>query len=478
MEQIVHATAAQFVGRERERRVLEQAWASSVGAFVPVYGRRRIGKSTLLLHFLEKKRGLYHVGKVAPAELQVRELLQTAAAVLEQPLLGQLATTTWKEAIEQVEQAWPKNERMVLVLDEFQGTCSASPELPSVLQELWDRKWKKSGRVMLVLCGSFVGFMEREVLGKKSPLYGRRTAQIHLQPLDWYESTLLHPHWGLEQQTEAYFLCGGVPQYLLTFDPKKSVRTNIEATLLDEFAPLYREPEFLLREELREVEKYHAVLYAVANGHGTQRQIAQATGLPERSLHYWLEQLVQLGYVARRFPLSLGPKNRRKVRFVLEDPLLKFWFRFVFPHKSALAYLGPVRTYAQHIKPELDAYFGGCFERLCRETLPTLLRSEDVAASLEVGEYWNDGVQIDVVGVRDDGWVELGECKWGSVHSVGALRKELERKVTAFPNAPGATLRSHCFVRQLGHGFKPSRGEHWHTLEQMYRVCKAEHRSR
>jgi|CXWL01.1.fsa_nt_gi AAA+ ATPase superfamily predicted ATPase len=465
--------AADFVGRERELKVLEDAWASSAGAFVPVYGRRRIGKSTLLLQFLEKKRGLYHVGKVAPAELQIRELLQTAAEVLKQPLLAQVAVTTWKAALEHLERAWPEGERLVLVLDEFQWTVGASPELPSVLQELWDRKWRHSGRMMLVLCGSFVGFMEHEVLGKKSPLYGRRTAQIHLQPMSWHESSLLHSGWSLEQQTEAYFICGGVPQYLLAFDPKKSVRTNIETTLLDEFAPLYREPEFLLREELREVEKYHAVLYAVAAGETTQRRIAQVTGLPERSLHYWLEQLVQLGYVGRRFPLTGGPRNRRKVRFVLEDPLLKFWFRFVFPHKSALAYLGPALTFAQHIKPELDAYFGGCFERLAKEMLPHVLRHEGVTASVEVGEYWDSDVQIDLVGIRDDGCIDLGECKWGKVRSAPAVRAELATKLAAFPNPKQATLRRRFFVRNLPAKLETERDETWHDLASLQRLVKA-----
>lgn len=459
-----------FVGRERELEVLETAWASSKGAFVPVYGRRRIGKSTLLLRFLEKKRGLYHVGKVAPAELQIRELLQTAAEVLKQPLLAQLTVTTWKAAFEHLEQAWPKGERLVLVLDEFQWTVGASPELPSVLQELWDRKWRHSKQVMLVLCGSFVGFMEHEVLGKKSPLYGRRTAQIHLQSLSWHESSRLHSGWSLEQQTEAYFICGGVPQYLLAFDPRKSVRTNIETTLLDEFAPLYREPEFLLREELREVEKYHAVLYAVAAGETTQRRIAQATGLPERSLHYWLEQLVQLGYVGRRFPLTGAPKNRRQVCFVLEDPLLKFWFRFVFPHKSALTYSGPALTFAQHIKPELDAYFGTCFERLAKEMLPLVLHDERVTASVEVGEYWDNGVQIDLVGVRDDGCIDLGECKWGKVRSAPALRAELATKVAAFPNPKKSTLRRRFFVRALPPKLVSERDESWHDLESLHRL--------
>ncbi|MBL8950270.1 MAG: ATP-binding protein [Myxococcaceae bacterium] len=462
--------AATFVGRERELQVLEDAWSGPRGAFIPVYGRRRVGKSALLLEWLGKKPGIYQVGKVAPAELQIRELLEAAAQALKQPLLATAPARGWKEAFELIEQSWTKAERLVLVLDEFQWMVSASPELPSVLQELWDRRWKTSKRLMLVLCGSFIGFMEREVLGSKSPLFGRRTAQIHLKPFGWGEAARFHPGYSLQARAEAYFICGGIPQYLETFDSSRSIRANIEANLLHEFAPLYREPEFLLREELREVEKYHAVLYAIAEGHYTQKEIAEATALPLRSLHYWLEQLVQLGYVARRHPLTGGPVKQRAVRFVLEDPLLRFWFRFVFPHRSAVARLGPSAAYLELIKPQLEGYFGLCFERLCREALPWLWASEKVTADAQVGEYWDKAVQLDVVGARSDGVIDLGECKWGAVGSPKALRDELERKVLAYPNPKNATLVRRLFVREARS--PRDDGAKWYDLESLYALAQ------
>ena len=466
------ATRRHFVGRARELGVLEDAWRSDRGAFIPVYGRRRVGKSALLLEWLSQRPGVYNVGKLAPAELQIRELLEAAAQAVGQPLLATAPARGWKEAFELIERSWSRPERLVLVLDEFQWMVAASPELPSVLQELWDRRWKRSRRVMLVLCGSFIGFMEREVLGSKSPLYGRRTAQIHLKPFGFPEAASFHPHYSLQARAEAYFICGGIPQYLETFDESRSIRQNIEATVLQDFAPLYREPEFLLREELREVEKYHAVLFAIADGNYTQREIARVTTLPERSLHYWLEQLVQLGYVARRRPLTGGPRNQRSVHFVLEDPLLRFWFRFVFPHRSAVARLGPSAAFLELIKPQLEAYFGLCFERLAREALPWIWFDEGVTADAEVGEYWDRDVQIDVVGARTDGVIDLGECKWGAVGSATALREELDRKTVAFPNPKNATLVKRIFVRERR---APSRddGSKWYDLERMHALGRA-----
>ncbi len=456
-----------FVGRTQELALLERQHRAKGGAFVPIYGRRRIGKSELILRFLEKHPGLYHVGKQAPAALQIREFLDEAARLLSEPLLAALPATDWRSAIEHVEQRWKSTAKLVLAFDEFQWTAEASPELPSLLQELWDRKWKRSGKVMLILCGSFIGFMEREVLGARSPLFGRRTAQIQLQPFDFAQACLLHKGWSLQQQAETFFVLGGIPQYLNTFEAGASLQQNVEAQLLHEFAPLFREPEFLLREELRDVQSYHAVLLAIAAGAGATKDIAARAGLPERSLPYYLEQLVQLGYVARRMPLTGAKPSRWHVRFSLEDPLLRFYFRFIFPHRGFVQRYGAKRSWRELVAPDLESYFGGCFERLCRQALPAVWAQEGVSAGGEVGEYWDKSVQIDVVGLRDDGWIELGECKWGAPGSPSALAAELETKRVGYPNPKKRTLGKRLFFRQTPARFKAA-GMRVHDLEDLH----------
>jgi AAA+ ATPase superfamily predicted ATPase len=458
-----------FIGRTAELQALAGAYRHPASALVPIYGRRRVGKSELILKFLDGKPGVYFVGKMAPAALQIREFLVEAARVLDEPLLAAVAPEGWGTALRLVMERWKAPQKLVIVLDEFQWIASASPELPSVLQELWDRHWKGSGKVLLILCGSFVGFMEREVLGNKSPLFGRRTQQIHLLPFGYREAGEFHRSWSLEERALAYFICGGVPFYLACFDAALSVEMNIERNLLNEFAPLFREPDFLLREELREVESYHAVLHAVASGQSTMRTIAQASALPERSLHYYLDQLAAIGYIGRRYALSGERPVRRNVRFVLEDPLLRFWFRFVFPNLSFLQAAGARRTVRERIRPEFQAYAGLCFERLCREALPVLYEREGVGASFRVGEFWSKSVQIDVVGLRDDRWTDLGECKWGLVSSVPAIVEELSRKVGQYPNRRGATIGQRVFVKRRPTGKAPESGTvRWHSLEDLY----------
>ena len=451
---------------------------SSAGAFVQdpiagiakrLYGRRRVGKSARILRFLQRRPGLYYVGKSAPKRLQMKALLVEAGRVLDAPLLAEIAPKDWKTTLEHIDRSWTGPGRRILALDEFQWIVGTSPELPSVLQELWDRRWRDSPRFMVILCGSVIGFMEREVLGKKSPLYGRRTAQILLRPLGYREVAAFHGGWSREDQARAWLVCGGIPLYHRFFPPDRFFAQSLREQLLDEYAPLYREPAFLLREELRDVENYYAVRMAVAAGHHESRAIAEAAGVPERSLHYWIQQLSNLGYLGRRYPLTGKRPVKRHVRYVLEDPLLRFWFRFVYPNLSYLQHRGPSKTFADRIRRDLPAYFGTCFERLCRAALPDLYAKEGVEAGFEVGEYWDRRVQIDLVSLRGDRWTDLGECKWGRVRSLPALQRELASKVSAFPNPRNATIARRFFLRRLPKQVPEGMpADRWYDLEALY----------
>lgn len=458
-----------FVGREQEQDLLRRAYESPESALIPIYGRRRVGKSELILHFLEDRPGIYYLGKKAPAALQLRELLEEAASDLDEPLLTGLAGAGWREALATIVDRWPRERKLVLALDEFQWMVETSPELPSVLQELWDRRWREAGNVLLILCGSHVGFMEREILGRKSPLFGRRTAQILLRPFGFREAAAFHPGYSLEDRARTYFICGGVPFYLRFFSGRRSVEMNVVREILEEHAALHREPDFLLREELREVVSYHAVLTAVAEGAGASSDIARRAGLEPNKLHYYLKQLLELGYLRRRYPLLDKRPSTRHVRYDLDDPLLRFWFRFVFPNMSYILHRGAESALRDRIRPHLDAHYGHAFERLCREALPRIYAREGVTAAFEVGEFWSKESQIDVVGLRDDGWIDLGECKWGAVRAPRRLEAELEDKVRAYPNPGNATVGRHIFVRRRPGSAVAGGGEvRWHDLEDLY----------
>jgi hypothetical protein len=464
---------ANFVGRKRELAALEREWKEERGAFVPIYGRRRVGKSELILHFLHGKRGLYYVGKRVPPALQVREFLRAASEALGEPLLAEHPADGWSQALRLVEERWKGAGKFILAFDEFQWVAEASPELPSILQEAWDRRWKNGG-CMLILCGSYIGFMEREVLGQRSPLFGRRTAQIFLRPFGFAEAARFHPGYSRLDQARVAFICGGVPLYLRCFSRDRSVEQNIAAALFEETGPLVREAEFLLREELREVANYHSVLLALAAGSATPSAISKVTGLDQRALQFYLSTLREIGYVQRRHPLTETMPSVRVVRYALEDPLLCFWFRFVFPNLGRIAVLGSERAVQQLVQPQFEAFSGHAFERLCRDALPSLYVREGVAAAFEIGEYWDHETQIDLVGLRKDNWTDLGECKWTTVRSPKALRIELMQRAARFPNKRSATLGLRYFTRTaVKPPPDPALHERWHCLEELYSVADA-----
>ncbi len=267
-----------------------------------------------------------------------------------------------------------------------------------------------------------------------------------------------------------YFVCGGIPYYLRFFSPSQSVETNIRTNFLNEFSALAREPEFLLREELKELKKYFGILTALASGAVSNRQIAQVTGIEEKSLFYYQNTLIELGYIARHYPLSGKKVNKRQVRYKLDDPLLRFWFRFIYPNGSAIYQMDEKNAFVNLIRPQLDSYFGQCFENLCKEALARIYLREGLTCSYEIGEYWDKNVQIDVVGIRQDGVVDIGECKWGKVVSTPKLIQELRAKMAAFPNPENYTIHGLLFLRSHVQIPDESRIRLW-TLEQLYGDC-------
>ena len=439
-------TPAGFVGRRAELAALERHYKAARSGLIPVYGRRRVGKTELLLHFATKKPTIYFTASDKLRTPQIIDFVRAAADWLGAAHLAEAAPATWEAALKLVIGSAPAGKKLVLVLDEFQWLCASSPELPSVLQRLWDLEWQRGNRLLLILCGSFIGFMEREVLGARSPLHGRRTAAIRLEPFGFREAAGFHPKWSREEQARAYFVCGGVPAYLRRFDPERSVAQNIASEFFAVDAFFQREPDFLLREELAEVKQAASVLEATARGRHSQSEIARSIGLSTAALAPHLKNLVGLGYLERVFPLFPGRPPRTSVLYRVADPLLRFWFRFVEPHWSTLRRFTPERAFEQMVAPQWDAYCGESFERMCREALPLIYEKEGVTGKYEVGEFWDRATQIDVVGLRADGWVDLGECKWHGRPAVAAVTRELETRAAHFPSQR-RTVRPRIFLR-------------------------------
>jgi uncharacterized protein len=404
-----------FVNRIRELQFLENRFASDGAQLIVLYGRRRVGKTELLRTFCEGKPHVFFVADLGTEEGQLAEFTRQIGEFTagDPNLLAPFAS--WEAAFNFL--ARQTRERLVVVLDEFTYLIDVNGALPSTFQKLWDTQLQGT-RLMLVLCGSYVGMMEQEVLAYRSPLYGRRTGQWRLQPLSFWAAKEMLPRFSLEDMVRAYAVLGGVPAYLRQFDDKLSLLRNIEQKILTLGEFLYDEPRFLLLQELREPSRYFAVLEAVAGGRTRLNEIAQATKIAATSVSFYLKTLQEMGLIDRIVPATeTNPAKSRWGIYQLADSYFRFWFRFVYPNHSLLE-RGETRQVMVRVGRQLDQYVGPAFEALCQEAVWRAQGVPDNVLRLEftpsaVGRWWNRRQEVDVVAMGE-GAALLGECKWSS----------------------------------------------------------------
>jgi AAA+ ATPase superfamily predicted ATPase len=435
----------QFIGRSVELDLLNREYRGDKGSFVPVFGRRRVGKSQLLVEFAHGKPLLYFT---AMQSTNAQNLVAFGRQAAKLTGIQSLATAAdWETLLQDTVAGWRSAERRILVIDEIQWAVQAAPELPSLIQRLWDHDWQHRKDLMLILCGSQFGFFRDQILLAGSPLYGRRTAHINLQPFELQEAGQFHPNLSHEDRAQIYFITGGIPYYLQKFE-EESVRTNIVRNFLSPQADLATEADFLLYEETKLVPMAKAVLSAIADGNVRYSDIAEATGRESNGLAYHLEPLEEIGFIKKKYPVSPQPASRKLVRYEISDPFLRFWFRFFSRQYDAEAIANPDGFFQDQIQPQLESYWGTCWERLCRRQLPRIYEKEGITCHAEIGEFWAaKTVQIDLVSLRGDKRIELGECRWRHVRSLPALAQELDQKMTHFPNPKGVSMGRRLFVR-------------------------------
>ncbi len=414
-----------FVNRVSELELLEKHFTSGKAELFVLYGRRRVGKTELLARFCEGKRSIFFVSDLG-SEISLRTSLSAAVNMtLFGPNQMNAVYSTWEDLLNAVAQA-AQSERLVLVLDEFPYLVTAYPPLATILQRVWDQILKNS-QIMLVLCGSYIGMMEETILGYQAPLYGRRTAQYLLEPLQFKDARLFYPSFDLEDQIRAYAVYGGTPAYLHTIQPKQTLRENILEGILTRGSFLYDEVRFVLQQELREPRNYFAILQAIAMGKTRLNEIKQATGIEGATAY--LDTLQQLHLVERIVPVTEShPHKSRRGIYRLKDHYLRFWFRYVHPNRSQLE-LGGAKLILDHeVMATIDHFASLTFEEVCQQFLWQSGFSEKLAfLPTHIGNWWKANEEIDliVVGKR---YAILVECKW-SFKRVGIdILADLERK--------------------------------------------------
>ena len=418
-----------FIGRERELASLDILYNSGKFEFVVLYGRRRVGKTALINHFIGGKNAIYFMG----VESNAKQNLENFSKSIIEYASGIAADTSFasfQAALEAVFQLSEK-ERVILVIDEYPYVARASKSLASTLQLLID-KYKDQSKLMLILCGSSMSYMEDHVLAYKAPLYGRRTAQIKLQPFDFVETCRYFKSFSAEDKALAYGVMGGTPQYLLQMNDRLSIEENIKNTYLNPTSSLYEEPTNLLKQEVREPAIYTAIITAIATGASRMSEIANKVGENTNICASYLKNLVTLGIVQKETPY--GEKASKKSVYSIDDNMFRFWYRFV-PENASMIARGAADLVYKRIEPHLSTYMGKVFEEICKQYLWRLLLSgQSPIEFTSLGRWWgNDPIhkcqaEIDIMGEQDKSTALFAECKWTAEKvDIAVLRTLMER---------------------------------------------------
>jgi len=418
-----------FIDRNEELAQLAAAYASPRAELFVLYGRRRVGKTELLRAFCKDKPHLFFIATLSSDTEQLATFSQQIWGFTHPEIPEGFAFPSWEAAFRALADL---PGRPIVILDEFTYLISGNKAIPSILQKVWDERLKDT-QLMLVLCGSYIGMMETEVLGYRAPLYGRRTGSRLLQPLDLRASALFFPRYSAGQQFLAWAVLGGMPYYLLTFSDQEDIAANIRRHILDpRISELYREPQLLLMEELREPRNYFSILRAIAGGYTRLNEISQASGVgPANTVSSYLDNLQQMRLVRRRVPATEAqPEKSKRGLYQIEDHFLRFWFRFVRPNQSSLDLGLADAILRQKVRPELDHFAAAAFEEAAQAHLGRLARRGELDFLPErIGGWWNPAGEIDVLAISlVEKTALVGECKW-SLKPVGTnVLEDLKRK--------------------------------------------------
>lgn len=411
-----------FINRSDELAFLNSKWEQGDGQFVILWGKRRVGKTELVKQFIQDKPALYFAAETTSSRDQIIQFSALCAAFFKDSLLASRGFGSWGDVFLYLGQ---KMERLVLAIDEFPYLLDADASVASIFQKGWDEHLKASP-IFLLLLGSSIGMMEREVLGQRSPLYGRRTGQWKVTPMSFRHVRRFRPDAAFSDQISHYAVAGGMPAYWLQFDDKLDFWQNVRRHLLAKGQYLYDEAEFILRQELREPRHYFAILSSISRGKRKLSEMVNATGFTPTLINKYLAVLADLHIVERELPATESRPHKSKAGlYRIQDAFLNFWFRFVFPRRSLIE-MGQAPLLAATIRKEWPLYMGGVYEQVCAE----LLREASLEFTFSrVGRWWSRTEEIDLVAVNEqENRILFAEAKYTSKPIGANIYDDLLRK--------------------------------------------------
>ena len=422
-----------FIGRKAELEKLNTEYERN-GGFVVIYGRRRVGKTTLIKEFLKKKTAFYFLATEELESQSMKRLAGVVARTTKNSYLQNAAFTDWLDLF-QVIADYKTEEKKVLVIDEFPYLVKTNPAFPSILQNAWDEILKDSN-VMLIVSGSLIGMMQKHTLSYDSPLYGRRTAQMRLAPLPFTDIYAVHKM-PFEQAVEQYAVTGGVPKYLEFFEDDRGLEEQLKDAVLSKSGFLYEEPNFLLKSEFLTAVNYFSIIKAIADGNHKLGKIAGVLGQETSALTPYLSTLSDLGFIEKKTPVTeKNPEKSRKGLYFILDNFIRFWFHYVYPYKGELE-LDNMQIVLDEIRKDfVEKFVAFAYEDICKNIFADLCKNGTISfVPSRIGSYWlNDfdgDTEIDVMAIdHQNKRIFAGECKYHAkpvdVSVYFALKKKVD----------------------------------------------------
>lgn len=422
-----------FIGREYELKELNALYETDIFQMPVVYGRRRVGKSTLIREFVKGKRCIFYTAIESSMQRNLELFSKSVFNTLNKEMVGLPGFITFEDAFRYIVKM-AKEERLILVIDEYPYLAAADKSISSLLQKFIDEYFYDT-KLFLILCGSSMSFMERQVLGYKSPLYGRRTAQFLIRPFDYLISAEFVKEYSNEDKAIVYGITGGIPKYLELFDSKKSLRDNIINLFLKENGYLYEEPANLLKQELRDSSRYNLVIEVIANGASKVSEIASKTHLDTATVSHCLDSLIELGIVTREQAIT-EENNKKKTFYLLEDSMFRFWYRFIPNGMDAILSQNGDYLYDEYIEKELSDYMGRVFEKMSKQYVMLANKYEKLPFKvLKIGRWWGNNSlkkreeEIDIVAINMmTKQAIFAECKYKNAAQGYEILTDLQEK--------------------------------------------------
>jgi len=414
----------EFKDRERELEFLEKEWKGEGARFLVLYGRRRIGKTELIKKFTGAKPNIYFLARREAEKETIKRLNNKLIEVFNDKSLISAPLIDLSGFFDYL--STKTDTRFLLVIDEFPFMIERFSDLPSILQDIWDNKLKNT-QIFIIISGSSVSMIEENVLGYKSPLYGRRTHQWRLDGIEFKYLKYFFPKYSLEDLIKVYSAIDTIPGYLTKFDPDKPIMQNIIDQILKKGSFLYEEVEFVLNEELRDPSNYMTILSAIASGASSFSEISNQASLDKSLISKYLNVLERMQIVKKSFPIAVSFKKvirPSQTHHKIADNFFSFWFRFVYPYKDQLEY-GKIDFVTEILNREYNTYLGYIFEKICID----FFLIDKRFGFQKVGSWWHKDKEIDVIAIDEmKKRIAFVECKWKDDVNANEVLKKLKDK--------------------------------------------------